>query len=1057
MVRPGLEKFLHEFFEVPTRVPPRTVLARVESHDPLTVQVNSCRARLVSDPMELIVRTAHGTADVSIGVRDRDISLRDLIAAVTGQSAPGTARVDGRLVNASDTVAACGVLAGSVIDTLLDDPSDSTPPVTALRLLAGPGAGRRIALAPGRYRVGPGRRERADELTNDTTDLAVFDLDVTAQRVTVSPGSAAATSGPASVFPMQLGRQPLDAPQRWETEPLIVGGRVFRLEAASRPSAPPPIDMVDGFITHNRPPAIADRPRTIADAVDDALTRAPQLWNRRRSDGPLTTDLGLVLRRADGGRDRARDGADTTTLDTTALDTTALDVITLDLVARRVVAITGTPTDRAGLARSLLINLCTRYGPADLDVVIATTPADLGTWDWAKWLPHARWGSAVNLLTNDLEMVGFTQRPPERSTVVFITANQLWATATSPLRSLVLDGAEATTVIVMTDNRSTAPTSAVDIVELDGERPGAASLLRVDRAGATLEVYVPLVDVDVAADVARHLTPLLDPDRTNPTSDRLQVTFDDIVRPGDAADRWDTALGATGNPVDMAVGSVAGVAVGVDFGIDTSVVISGSSIDEAVDLATMLTMSLASSWSPAEASILLVEHGSGRSSNPIQLLPHHAGTFADRDAVAIERLLARLRTDFVGDRSGAGRLIVVIPQIDETEIAAPGLLAGLIALAAESVGVHLIAATARPLAALDASLHTLCAIEIAVDRYGGTRRATLRDRRRNLQTPFTPFDEGTIAADAIIVRPVVFGRPPSALERRLERGAQSRGDSRDRAADRAARQLRAVSEQLGFRAPRPLVPAPLPARILASELWSAHHGDGVPLGIVDAPNADEPVAYWWQPGTDGSRIFVGSPRSGVRPVLDVLLVGVADRFATADVAIYAIEHNDRRRGSIASIPHVVRAESPDHDGAVEAMLDDVMAIMHHRSRDGDFKMYDHPAVLIVARDVERLSAHASATLGHILADGGRIGVNAVVAATRPETIDPLLKTCNHIVVGALNEAHQYAGLGVARVAAIERTVGRAQLMDGTQVQLAELDAPLDSVVNALVSMIEVER
>ena len=68
--------------------------------------------------MELIVRTAHGTADVSIDVHDRDVSLRDLIAAVTGQAAPTTALVDGRLTNAGDTVAACNVVAGSVIDII---------------------------------------------------------------------------------------------------------------------------------------------------------------------------------------------------------------------------------------------------------------------------------------------------------------------------------------------------------------------------------------------------------------------------------------------------------------------------------------------------------------------------------------------------------------------------------------------------------------------------------------------------------------------------------------------------------------------------------------------------------------------------------------------------------------------------------------------------------------------------------------------------------------------------------------------------------------------------
>ena len=35
-------------------------------------------------PMELIVRTAHGTADVSVDLLDTAVPLRDVIAAVTG-------------------------------------------------------------------------------------------------------------------------------------------------------------------------------------------------------------------------------------------------------------------------------------------------------------------------------------------------------------------------------------------------------------------------------------------------------------------------------------------------------------------------------------------------------------------------------------------------------------------------------------------------------------------------------------------------------------------------------------------------------------------------------------------------------------------------------------------------------------------------------------------------------------------------------------------------------------------------------------------------------------
>ncbi len=981
--------------------------------------------------MELIVRTAHGTADVSIDVHDRDVSLRDLIAAVTGQAAPTTALVDGRLTNAGDTVAACNVVAGSVIDTLLHDADERTAsPVTVLRQLSGPGAGRHVALSAGRYRIGPGRRQHATELSADATDTLAFNLDVTPSSVTLTAGPQ---SAPATA-PVVFGGQQLTEPTAWRDESVVVGGRIFRLEQPTDRAELPPGSPVDGFVVHNRPPGIVEHDRTIAEAIDDARVRAPHLWHRRSERDALSTDIGLVAHRGDG-------------------DATEFEPVSLGLGADNMLAIAGPASDRAGLARAIVVDVCTRYGPADVDVVIATTPAELGDWDWAKWLPHLRWGSAVDLLTNDLEMARLAERELFRPTIVIVTADQIWNGPNSPLRNFVLNAPEDAAVIVLTDARYTAPTPANTIVELDVERPGAATLARLDRSGAEIDLLVALLDIGTAADVARHLAPLVDPDRLT-TSDQVshQVALDDIVRTADAATSWDTALGAPGSPVEMAVGAVAGGMVGADFGLDASAVISGSSLDEAVDVATVLALSIASTWSPAEASLLLIDHRAAHPDSALQQLPHHAGTFSARDALAIERLLSRLRTDLTGEQPTSARLVVVLAGIAETELAAPGLVEGLVALAKESVGVHLVVATARPLAALDPDLRAVCQIEIAVDRYGGSRRATLHDRRRKLPTPFTPYDESTTTA-AISVRPFVFGRSPSALERRLERDGHASINSRDRAVDRAARQLATLAAERNLAAPRPILPIPLPNRVLASDLWSAHLGDGVPLGVVDAETA---VAYWWQPGEDGSRVFIGSPRSGMRSALEVLLVGVAERFATADIEVYVAEHNDRRRSSIAEIPHVVRAESPDHDGAVEAMLGDVADVMHVRRGNADFRVHDHPAVLVIARDVERLTEPAVAVLNHLLAQGADVGINVVAAAQRPDGLDDMLGACDHVVVGALTNPDHYGDLGIERSPAVERHVGRAQRLDGTLIQLAELDAPLDNVLAALATTMETD-
>jgi hypothetical protein len=172
--------------------------------------------------------------------------------------------------------------------------------------------------------------------------------------------------------------------------------------------------------------------------------------------------------------------------------------------------------------------------------------------------------------------------------------------------------------------------------------------------------------------------------------------------------------------------------------------------------------------------------------------------------------------------------------------------------------------------------------------------------------------------------------------------------------------------------------------------------------------------------------------------------------------VYVAEHNDRRRSSIAQIPHVVRAESPDHNGAVDAMLGDVAEVMQVRRSTADFRVRDHPTILVIARDIERLTEPATAALSHLLAQGADVGINVVAAAQRPDGLDDILRACNHVVVGALTNPDHYDELGIERSPAVERHLGRAQLSDGTLVQLAELDAPLDNVIAALAAMRETD-
>ncbi|NND73958.1 MAG: hypothetical protein HKN44_03040, partial [Ilumatobacter sp.] len=89
--------------------------------------------------MDIIVRTSHGAADVSVEVNDESARLSDLVELIIGRPAPAVVLLDGHPVAANRPVVA--LPAGSIIDVDVPfAPADSAAPARLLQL-TGPGAG----------------------------------------------------------------------------------------------------------------------------------------------------------------------------------------------------------------------------------------------------------------------------------------------------------------------------------------------------------------------------------------------------------------------------------------------------------------------------------------------------------------------------------------------------------------------------------------------------------------------------------------------------------------------------------------------------------------------------------------------------------------------------------------------------------------------------------------------------------------------------------------------------------------------------------------------------
>lgn len=400
--------------------------------------------------MDVVVRTPHGDADITIVSAPATSTLGDLLVAVSGQTAPPVARVDGRLVDTGDPLSTSELAVGSVIDARpvgADTATSRTIDATAnLLQLTGRGAGSILHLAPGRYRIGAGRRLNADELLEAPVEYPAFEIDVGRDGIVLRPGPR--IGGPHGVLTPTLDDELFDRELSWTSGRLSVAGRVFQLESPplDEPRRALPAPDARGAVAFRRPldPSTPGGELIAVSARRRARTADGGLWSRRRADpGAYVIPLGLHP----DGREN----------------------VTVDFTRHSGIAFVGSDRFGTGLTRTLLVGALTMHGPSDLRVTIASTPERLGRWDWAKWFPHLRGGD-----------------PNARPSLIADPADlATWSEALTGAG----DAAE-----LPAGGDETTDTTGHDAKADTRDRTAAA-----DRATATLEAPVPATTADTAA------------------------------------------------------------------------------------------------------------------------------------------------------------------------------------------------------------------------------------------------------------------------------------------------------------------------------------------------------------------------------------------------------------------------------------------------------------------------------------------------------------------------------------------------------------------------------
>lgn len=1050
--------------------------------------------------MDVVVRTPHGDADVEIVAAPSTCTIGELLQAITGQAAPATARIDQHTVSTSRPIREVGLSIGSLIDTRAQAPivdSDDVGATAALLQLTGRGAGTITEFAPGTYRIGTARRLHAPEMERAPVETAAFDLQVgESGDVTVQPGPA--DSDDLGPYAPTVAGESFDRPTQWTQGNLAIGGRLFAIEPqpGPRPARQLAEPAADGSIPFHRSPVPPPQERLLAvGAVRAAAAADASLWRTRRTDdNAFEVPFGMHP-----------DGVTVTSVDFKHhLGVALVGSERFNAAAARAMLIEAAtshgPTDLGIVIASTPEHLTSwtwarwlphlrRGGPGSAPDLLFDTAA-LAT--WADSISHARSGEGpTSSPARDVGSGSAGWNPPTSSsaqpriTLLVLDDVSLWSRRDSPLRRLVTNPPPELRVMALCAGLHEAPGMCTSLIEevapathlahLVGrtadhrERPAlygplANQHLRLGSAPQIISDIRPaLMEPSLAADVARLLAPLDDiesqqvftpPTRVAAPSLAELVTLSESgpSHPGtlSVALGVSSSTGGTVSPSDR-------TPVFVDV-IDDRPVILAASDPAQYDLAVAAMMlGAAVQRKRGELAILIVGHD--RTSWCADL-PHLAGWISHQDASDPARLIHRV-AHVLTEQPHLEVLVVIEHAFTEPQSEHPTpLVTGMVELAESLSNVGLVLTTNNGRLVPDALGATAGTyVWLGIDGDGDITSDGISSPIAGVRTDDAAEDAAPSAPSSfdpaqLVIRPAAYGRALTTLERRLSRSTadDSHADNHGAATTATiARQIsvRANSERDGRGGQRDdagsilttLLPPPMPTTVDFTSLLDKYVGDGIPIGLVDRPERATSDVYWWQPGQHGSLVALGSPRSGMTALLDLLITGIAARFSADDLHVSAIEALPQRRRALVSLPHSGDVVLPDDFDGVTSLITGLRTEMSNRLD----KRGDWADLLLLIGDVGRLrrslATDAADTVFGQLADlarsGPAVGINVVVIGGHAADLGGLVRIDGDTLVGAVSDPVDRIRLGAPAFGPADRHVGRCWSTDADRrVQLA---------------------
>lgn len=756
--------------------------------------------------------------------------------------------------------------------------------------------------------------------------------------------------------------------------------------------------------------------------------------------------------------------------------------IVVDLSAGNV-GLVGGDRQRTALLRSIVTQLATHHGPADLEIGVVTSPERRHLWAWTRWLPHVRHIDPTSTSSA-------AEATPSHLVLVIDDASAVLERS-SPVRRH-LSTSERVFAVVSADSTDDLPAFVSSLVEVEGEDGNLVLRELVDRSRECRGI-ADLVDLSHARDLARSMARFADPELDDlegelPSRVAIADLWGALPDANTIAAQWDNA-GPGIEGLEFTIGIGAHGPVELDLVADgPHVLVAGTTGSGKSEFLRSMIVGLALAHSPKQVGFVLLDYKGGSAFDACEDLPHVVGVVTDLDDQLAERALVSLEAELrlrerwlrtvgasdIVDYQRAGspngelaRLVVVVDEFATLRAELPNFVDGLVSIAqrGRSLGLHLVLATQRPSGVVDAHIRANTNLRVALRVTAASDsvdvidspvaanigrsapgRAYVRRGGSEVECVQTAFVSGVAHAAGAPLR-----------VRRVDIGSAPEEPNRDGGAVTGTSDLTRMAAEVcaafgdGERPRRPWLAA-LPARVTVDDIDDEPNDpEEIVVALGDRPAEQARTSCRWRPRS-GHLGVVGIRGSGVSSTIRhvVAALGSARRKETW---IFAVDHGGGGLEGISAWPHVACVLDPTEIGRLRRLLAIIAAELDDREGRPAASI-DAFTELILAIDgvggffeAVRLDLGASAIelLERVVRDGPALGITLLVGATRHRDVPRGLRDhLAQVVALEMPDRGDYAAVGIHVRHAPAFVPGRALWgPDGTVAQVIDWESTFD--------------